>query len=117
MGQHIRRELAQYLDSASAEAYLTAVRRGQISEETTQLDLWEAITEEVDEFGTSKPAVVDPKTSIANCNPEQYEKIFKNTTGDELADLIIASMSTAYKMGIPVGQYVVAKLNYNNTRD
>lgn len=117
MAQHIRRELGQYIDSASAEAYLTAVRRGQITEETTQLDLWEHISEEVDEFGASKPAVVDPKTAISNCTPEQYENAFKNTTGDELADVIISAMSTAYKMGIPVGQYVVAKLNYNNTRE
>lgn len=116
---HVRRELSKCLNNAAAEAHTVARQRGQITKETTIEDFWQAISDEADEFAIADKTVEfdHEKVDLLSCDTEDYEKIFKDTKGDELADIIIVCLSTAQSLEIPIGDYVSAKLKYNSERD
>jgi NTP pyrophosphatase (non-canonical NTP hydrolase) len=54
---------------------------------------------------------------ILLCCKKAFEKCMKNTTGDELADIIITALSSAKKLGIDIDAHVIAKLQYNEVRE
>jgi NTP pyrophosphatase (non-canonical NTP hydrolase) len=47
---------------------------------------------------------------------ETFQRDFKDTVEDELADALIRILDTAYRLNIDIEGHVRAKLNYNRTR-
>jgi len=47
---------------------------------------------------------------------QAFEYGVKNTTGDELADVIIIALGGAVEMGIDIESHLMAKLRYNEVR-
>lgn len=46
-----------------------------------------------------------------------FERYIKNTFEDELADVIIRTLSVCGYLGIDIERYVLAKMKYNKTRE
>ena len=59
-------------------------------------------------------AFMETNPSIIQIN--RFEKYIKNTTGDELADIIITALAGAKKLSIDIDSHIQAKLRYNKIR-
>lgn len=109
-----------FLNKLANQASFTALSRGKNMD-----NFLEDLQSEIAEFENSKLAenvnVLEPLLRLSNNIEDDYfvkvyEKNFKNTSQDELMDIIITCMSKAQDMGIDIDTWIKAKMKYNSLR-
>lgn len=109
-----------FLNKLAKQALSTALSRGKNIN-----NFIEDLQSEIAEFESSKLAenvnVLEPLLRLSNNIEDDYfvkvyEKNFKNTSQDELMDIIITCMSKAKDMGIDIDTWMSAKMKYNSLR-
>lgn len=115
------------LNKLSKEAQKEAKRRGKIKEKTSIKDVLNHLKGEVEELEKA----IDVKKQYPDHNSytckimtdvgesidsETYEEVFKNSIGDEIADVIITALTLSKVCEIDIDWYVKNKMKYNKER-
>jgi len=115
------------LNKLSKEALKEAKRRGKINKKTSIKDVLNHLKGEVaeleraidvkeqhpDHYSYTCRIMTDVGKSI---DSEIYEEVFKNSIGDEIADVIITALTLSKVCKIDVDWYVKNKMKYNKER-
>lgn len=68
--------------------------------------------------GKFSPELTENNIKISNIIfKEEFEKYFKNTLEDEIADVIIRCLDLSAYRGIDIESHIKAKMRYNSTRE
>lgn len=107
------------LNQLSNEAYKQAERRNQLNPDLTAT----LIAKMVGESGEALDAHLEGREAdIENFNPSpenfytEFEAKIKNTTGDELADVILFALIIAKQKRINIDKHIELKMKYNAMR-
>lgn len=113
------------LKELAIEALETAKKRGKVDDKTSPQkvvnDLMLELSElkcaidirerTINQFGYVDSFALHPIDS------EAYGEIFKNSAGDEIADVIIAALTLSELCGFDIDWYVKHKMEYNKQRN
>lgn len=107
--------------SKQKKCYNTAVKRGQITVETTEESLEDAIQDELDELVFSDINsffIIDLINNSQNkvFSKDYFETFLKNSIPMELADIVITCYSYAEFLGFDLDKAVELKMKYNESR-
>ena len=109
-----------FLNKLAKQAHATALSRGKNMDNFLK-DLQSEIKELKSSMLADNVNVLEPLLRPSNNIEDDYfvkvyEKNFKNTSQDELMDIIITCMSKAQDMGIDIDTWLQAKMKYNSLR-
>ena len=93
------------INDLAKQAHETAVRRGKTSEDASHLDTFFGILSELKEF--REASEVDPSEHLPQYTQSQ----------EELTDVLICCLTELYRREVNVEEILIAKINYNKTRD
>ncbi len=105
------------MNDIAKRAFKIAVKRGKITKETTLLEQFDAIQEELNEmkqamsFSTTNKIILPDKYS-----KEMHEACIKDTLEGELTDTIIALLTKAEMIGMDIEKHIEWNLKYNAER-
>ena len=93
------------INELAKQAYETAVKRGKTSEDASHLDTLFSILSELKEFRAASE--IDPSEHLPQYTASQ----------EELTDVLICCLTELYRREVNVEEILIAKINYNKTRD
>ena len=110
----------EILNQLAKQALSTALSRGKNIDSFLE-DLQSEIEELKNSTSAENVNILEPILRPSNNIEDDYfvkvyEKNFKNTTQDELMDVIIACFSKAESLGMDIHTWISAKMKYNSLR-
>lgn len=93
------------INKLAENAYCTAVQRGKTHRDLSHLDTFFGILSELKEF--REASEIDPSEHLPQYTASQ----------EELTDVLICCLTELYRREVNVEEILIAKINYNKTRD
>ena len=93
------------INKLAETAYYTAVERGKTHRDLSHLDTFFGVLSELKEF--REASEIDPSEHLPQYTQSQ----------EELTDVLICCLTELYRREVNVEEILIAKINYNKTRD